>query len=106
MEAGKVAGQLATFDKTNDTWMQTLEWKNYYTRFYQLYYTELSIVENQEIKEAMQSFSKQLKKVLGDPQNEDEGEDLKQASYQLAKRIRKGIEETWEVKLDPLTGTK
>jgi hypothetical protein len=103
MEAGKVVGQLATFDKANDKWTENAEWNGYYTRFYQLFYTELSIVEDQEIKEAMQNFSAQLQTVLKDPHKMDEDAKLKQLAYQLARHIRASIEKTWVVKLRPLS---
>src|ERR1700687_1697369 len=40
MEAGKVAGELAAFDKNNERWMDDNHWKTYYTRFYELYWSE------------------------------------------------------------------
>jgi hypothetical protein len=102
MEAGKVAGQLATFDKTGERWSENSEWKGYYTRFYQLFYTELSIVEDQQIKEAMQNFSAQLQKITREAYKVDEDDKLKQLAYQLARHIRASIEETWKVGLSPL----
>ena len=99
MEAGKVAGQLATFDKTGEKWIDSGEWKGYYTRFYQLFYTELSIVEDQEIKEAMEKFASQLEAVVKDPHNVNKNEDLKQVAYQLARHIRASIEKTWVIDL-------
>jgi hypothetical protein len=103
MEAGKIVGQLATFDRTEDKWTDNAECKDYYTRFYQLFYTELSIVEDEEIKEAMQNFAKQLQKLLKDPHNVDEDARLKQLAYQLARHIRASIEKTWVAKLSPLS---
>ena len=103
MEAGKAAGQLAAFDKSAEKWPESVEWKGYYTRFYQLYWTELSIVEDEKIKSAMQDFKRQLNAVLGEPGNKDLQEELKQVAYRLARKIRSGIEKTWEVDLGILT---
>jgi hypothetical protein len=64
MEAGKVAGELAAFDKSNEGWQEDTEWKKAYTRFFQLFWAELSIVENEDIKRAMESFAGKLNEVL------------------------------------------
>jgi hypothetical protein len=104
IEAGKVAGELAAFDKSNERWMESAEWKAYYTRFYQLFWTELSIVEDDEIKAAMQEFSGQLNKVLSQPHDIAEQKELNQVAYRLARKIRASIEKTWMLDLGPLTG--
>ena len=103
MEAGKIAGQLAAFDKSTDNWQESVEWKGYYTRFYQLFWTELSIVEDEEIKSAMQDFSRQLNMVLREPKNESLQKELNQVAYRLARTIRGSIEKAWDVNLGTLT---
>ena len=103
MEAGKAAGQLAAFDKSIDKWPESVEWKGYYTRFYQLFWTELSIVEDEKIKSAMQDFSRQLNAVLHEPGNESLQTELNQVAYRLARNLRRGIEKQWEVDLGALT---
>ena len=103
MEAGKAAGQLAAFDKSAEKWRESVEWKGYYTRFYQLFWTELSIVEDEEIKSAMQNFSLQLNAVLHAPGDESLQQQLNQLAYRLARTLRRGIEKTWDVDLGALT---
>jgi hypothetical protein len=106
MEAGKVVGQLAAFDKSSANWMESPEWKTEYNRFYQLFWTELSIVEDNDIKAGMQDFSRQLKKVLSHPNDLVERKELNQVAYRLARTIRAGIEKAWVLDLDPLTERK
>jgi len=99
MEAGKVTGELAAFDKSTENWADSAEWKGYYTRFYQLFWTELSIVEDDDIKSSMVQFSAQLKTVLREPKNETAQKELQQVAYRLARTIRKSIQNTWDVDL-------
>ena len=98
MEAGKVAGKLAAFDKSVDNWMDSPEWKSLCERFYQLSWTELSIVEDDDIKTAMVAFSEQLKKAPSDASA------LNLVAYCLARKIRAGIETTWVLDLGQLSG--
>jgi hypothetical protein len=102
MEAGKVAGELAAFDKSTEGWQEHTEWKKAYTRFYQLFWAELSIVENEDIKHAMESFAGKLNEVLRQPRNKGFQEELKQDAYQLARTLRLSIERNWEVDLGTL----
>jgi hypothetical protein len=106
IEAGKIAGQLAAFDKSTLNWMENDAWKSDYARFYQLFWTELSIVEDEGIKVAMQDFSRQLKKVVSHPTDLGEQKQLNNVAYRLALAIRGGIEKMWVLDLDRLTERK
>jgi hypothetical protein len=47
----------------------------------------------------MQDFSSQLHKVISDPKNGPEQEELHQVAYRLARAIRASIETTWDTNL-------
>jgi len=99
-EAAQVAGRLVamTPDERN-------EWESIEKRFRALYWSELSMVEDKNVEEAMVTFSRHLydytsnRKILkefGQPLNEiDKKRALSGASLELAHAIRKSIESAW-----------
>jgi hypothetical protein len=105
LEAGKVAGYLAVYDKSKPGWAGTQEWKENITRFYQLFWTDLSIVEDDTTKHAMERFSKQLQIVVKNPDNSEEAIKLNDYSYKLATHIRASIQNTWRIDLGKLSQT-
>ena len=97
IETAQVAGKLVT---TTD--FAGSEWQTQLRRFEELYWTELSMVENETVKERMQQFSRQLLRIdanKSQPPNDNEVEKLRQDSYVLARALRRGIEATWDVNL-------
>jgi hypothetical protein len=59
-----------------------------------------AVVEDEGVKEAMRKFAKKLRIVNDVPHtNTVELEELKQLSYRLARTLRSGIEDTWDVDL-------
>jgi hypothetical protein len=106
MEAAKIAGQLVAIDRTKDGWPEGKEWKEAYERFYQLFWTELSVVEDNTVKTAMENFSSQLQKVMASPNDRSGDEEFQQLSYRLARQIRSSIEASWRVQLGTVSETK
>jgi hypothetical protein len=106
MEAGRVVGQLVAFDKSKAEWVESKEWKDIFARFYGLFWTELSIVEDEAVKKAMEKFSSQLQLVVASPQTQEAQDKLNERAYKLARQIRSSIEDAWHVKLGEITETK
>ncbi len=92
IETAKVVGGLVS---TND-WTAE-EWKHNRQRFEELYWTELSMVEDTGVKEAMQAFRVQLQKAeanAGPPWKVPDGDftELRERSYRLALALQASIE--------------
>ena len=97
-EVAQVTGRLVT--SSNYT---SPEWTKNVRRFEQLFWTELSMVEDEGVKQAMQEFSKQLALLI---KEDDEGgasvntfKALQQCSYRLASALRASIASSWLIKL-------
>jgi hypothetical protein len=106
METAKVAGQIVVIDRTKDRWLESKEWKEAYEKFYQLFWTELSVVEDKTVKTAMETFSAKLQEIILVPRDVEKDGELKQLSYQLARQIRSSIESSWQVQLGNVSETK
>jgi hypothetical protein len=99
IETAKVVGGLVS---TND-WTAE-EWKHNRQRFEELYWTELSMVEDTGVKEAMQAFRVQLQKAeanAGPPWKvpDDDFTELRERSYRLALALQASIESSWQINL-------
>jgi hypothetical protein len=97
IETTKVAGELASTYSSGPT----NEWNNSFRRFEQLYWTELSMVEDDNVRLAMEDFYKYLNWVNEQPAIVplEKWRDLQYSSYRLARAIRGSIESTWDVTL-------
>jgi hypothetical protein len=89
-EIAAVVGRLVTIDRNKP------EWNEDSIRFWQLYWSELSVVEDETVKAAMQDFGNDLEGFTGRPETITQGA-LKQSSYRLAQAIRTSIEKSWRV---------
>jgi hypothetical protein len=73
-------------------------------RFKQLFWTELSMVEDEPVKKAMQCFSAQLETMVVNDTEHGVGtrdfEELRQRAYRLASTLRVSIASSWQVKLE------
>lgn len=88
-EAAEVAGRLATLKPENEKW-ETNE-----NRFWQLYWSELSVIETSEVENAMVAIGDILPAYKAAPKDVQTNADLDNAIYDLAHAIRNGIESGW-----------
>jgi hypothetical protein len=98
-EAAQVAGKLVVYTPDDKEWSGTEQ------RFWALYWSELSMVEDRRVEEAMVIFSKRLydytasrkmTKEHNQPFDDTKGkQSLSNASLELAHAIRKSIESAW-----------
>jgi predicted DNA-binding WGR domain protein len=98
-EVSQVTGRIVT--STN---FSNGEWAANVVRFWQLFWTELSMVEDERVKQAMQRFGKQLNIMIeagreSEDAREKELKLLQQRGYQLASALRASIEDSWLVNL-------
>jgi hypothetical protein len=75
------------------------QWKSKLARFWQLYWGELSIVENRALESAMVSFGQALHRIRQDFTSRAE---LELYAYQVARAGRDLLEEAWGLGLEPL----
>ena len=99
IETAKVVGGLVS----TSNWT-TEEWNKNRQRFEELFWTELSMVEDAGVKGAMQDFRAQLQKVqhdAGPPWKvaDDDFNELQQRSYRLASALKASIESSWQIDL-------
>jgi hypothetical protein len=87
-DAAKTIGQLVTLD------FETSEWRSHEARFWALYWSELCMVEDADVEEAMRMFGDQLKiyKSQADKSRKTELEDL---SRNVAMAIRNSVKDGW-----------
>jgi hypothetical protein len=96
-EVSQVTGRIVT---TTD--FDSPEWNANILRFRQLFWTELSMVEDESVKTSMLLFDEQLKVVLKQTQidaHPEEIEILQQSAYLLASSLRASIESSWHLNL-------
>ena len=96
VETSQVTGRLVSTEDYSGA-----DWQGQFRRFEELYWTELSMVENEGVKTAMQNFALKLRWINSHQSaaHHTDLEDLQQLSYQLAKALRSGIESTWYINL-------
>jgi hypothetical protein len=96
LETARVVGLLVT---TTD--VKSAEWETNFRRYEQLFWTELSMVEDDGVKSAMQEFAGKLRSINANKPGaiDADFEGLKQAPYRLALALRQGVQKTWVVDL-------
>ena len=96
VETSQVAGKLVSTEHYSDS-----DWQDQFRRFEELFWTELSMVEDEGVKAAMQNFARKLRWINSHQSaaHHSDQEELQQLSYQLARALRSGIESTWYINL-------
>jgi hypothetical protein len=101
-EAASVAGRLATITARSGA-----EWQKERARFDELFWTELSLVEDENVKDAMEKFKRGLI-ALSTVEEKEKGEDraeligekeseLRLLARNLALRLRESLQSSWVV---------
>jgi hypothetical protein len=93
-EAAQIAGKLVTLKPGNEKWDEVEN------RFWQLYWSELSMVESPAVEAAMVKVGDALSDYKQTPDNERTTSALDDAVYELAHAIRDGITATWTGRAD------
>jgi len=88
-EAAEVAGRFSTLKPGNK------RWNDNENRFWQLYWSELSVIETPEVEIAMVALGDALPEYKAAPNDTEKNAALDNAIYDLAHAIRKGIESGW-----------
>ena len=88
-EAAQVAGRFTTLKPGS------AQWDVNESRFWQLYWSELSMVESEAVEAAMVNLSKALPDYKRSPDNQEAIQALDESVYELAHAIRAGIESAW-----------
>lgn len=92
-ETAQITGKLATI--TPDTG----EWEGVERRFWELYWSELSMVEDSVVEAAMVEFGKALADFTSTyrtaPDKEEKKRPLHSAAYELAHALRRSMESGW-----------
>jgi hypothetical protein len=97
MEAAQVVGRLVSADADN---FGKDEWKKDVGRYNAMYWTELSMVEDEEVKRAMEQFRPVLLRTnAANTLSEADRGNLQTASYHLAKALNVSISSRWIVRL-------
>jgi hypothetical protein len=89
-QAANVVGKIASLDRSKQDWIDA------YQRFQELYWSELSMVEDKVVETAMVNFGKALDAYRGMPSLQSE---VQLRAYCLAHAIRESIQGTWSVQL-------
>lgn len=103
-EAAEVVGKLVTIKDWDSD-----EWKSRRARFAVLFWTVLSLVEDDQVKGAMEAVAEQLR-VVDELKHgrtptterpirplEDEEDELHQTAYRLAHRLKASLQNSWQV---------
>jgi hypothetical protein len=96
-EVLKEVGKLVTLPRDDK------EWTKSEMRFWQLYWSELSMVESGEVEGAMVRFANQLNTYKKDGPNLKV---LEHCSYELAHAVRRSIQTRWQVAQSQAIGTE
>jgi hypothetical protein len=88
-ETAQIVGKLVT------TKPASADWDNLERRYWALYWSELSMVEDKIVEEAMVKFGATLQDYKSRPDNTDGIRALNGAAYELAHAIRTAIESAW-----------
>jgi len=91
METAAVVGRLVTVDPAGPVWEAAAE------RFWQLFWSELSVVEDGGVKTAMQDFGPPLRAVeaTAPPDRRAAQAGLQQPAYRLSQALRASIRQSW-----------
>lgn len=95
-EASQAASQLATLPEGKER-------KQANTKFWELYYGQLSLVESPEVENAMDKFGEALQRY---EKKESGLRELQQLSLNVSHACRDSLSESWGVSLEELTGQK
>ncbi|HXO71644.1 MAG TPA: hypothetical protein VN838_22015 [Bradyrhizobium sp.] len=87
-ETAQVIGKLVTLDPSKE------EWKSAELRYWALFWSELSLVEHEVVKQAMQKYAGALKGYKKAP-NDQSRSFLEDNTYILARALREGISSSW-----------
>jgi hypothetical protein len=87
-ETAQVVGRLVQTDWTSDAW------KADDNRFWELYWSELTMVEHKSVAQSMHDFGELLKK-LEQSMDKPHQDALHTASLKLAEALRNGIQSSW-----------
>jgi hypothetical protein len=87
-ETAQVIGKLVTLDPSKE------EWKSAEIRYWALYWSELSLVEHEGVKEAMQKYAGALSGYKKG-HNDESLQFLKDNTYTLARALREAISSSW-----------
>src|SRR5262249_43441625 len=85
----EVVGRLVTMPSDSE------EWKINNMRFWQLYWTELAMVETEEVEQAMRNFGHQLKRIDFGGSNSPSGaagRPIDSCAYELSRAIKQSIQ--------------
>jgi hypothetical protein len=88
-EAAEVAGKLSAWKVADKRWVGNE------ARFWQLYWSDLAVVATEEVQHAMDAVGTALHAYKAAPNDEQAHAELDNAIYDLAHKIRKGIESSW-----------
>jgi hypothetical protein len=92
VEAAKIIGQLATIENP-DT--ELPRWEVIKSRFWELYWSELTMVEDDSVEKAMEDLGEALNAFGADPRNETKRATMKDRSYDVARSLRNSIQANW-----------
>ena len=87
-ETSQVIGKLITLDPSQS------DWASAETRYWALYWSELSLVEHEVVKKAMQKYAGALLGYKKTP-NDASLQSLQDSTYNLAIALREGISSSW-----------
>lgn len=74
------------------------EWVNIEKRFWQLYWSELSMVEAKAVEYKMVALGRAMRDYKSDPENDEKREVLHLVIYAVAHAIRDSISASWQTK--------
>jgi|ERR1051326_547478 hypothetical protein len=96
VKTAQVAGELVA---SNSDTVQREKWLNTFGTFEQLYWTELSMVEDDTVKSAMQDLYQRLLWARQQPDviPSDKWKDVQESAYRLARALRSSIEASWNL---------
>jgi hypothetical protein len=89
IEISQIVGELVSERIASTNWAEAEK------RFWSFYWSQLSMVESQEIEDVMVELGKCVERCRAST-NEDDKHDLRDNSYDLAHQIRREIESDWQ----------
>lgn len=88
-ETAQVAGKLVSSDYGSPDWNKACH------RFWELYWSELCVVEDKKVEEAMEALGEVLGKIANSSNKIAHRDELENATYVLAHALRDGIIHEW-----------
>ena len=96
METAKIAGLLVSSNQVP----RSKDWSDAVRRFEELYWTELSLVEDDGVKGRMEEFAalmRTINRLDAAKVPDTDWEELRQRSYRLARALHDSIEKSWKL---------